>query len=88
MQAAAATTQQSVKGNAPGCRGTHVMDLIVLQRDVILVDRVPLLDPQLLRPRSCLRREQLLQIADRVVRIAFDADLLSQSVVADDLDHA
>ena len=47
-----------------------VVDLVVVERDVILVHGVPLLDPQLFRPRARLRCEQLLQVADRVFWIA------------------
>jgi hypothetical protein len=64
-----------------------IMDFVVVQRDVILEHRVPLLNAQLLWPRADLSREQLLQVANRIVRVALDADLLPESVVADDLDH-
>jgi len=63
-----------------------IVDLVVVQRDVILVHSVPLLDAQLLRPRARLRREQFLQVADGVVRVALDADLLAKAIVADDFD--
>jgi hypothetical protein len=53
-----------------------VVDLVVLQGDVVLVDVVPLLDAELLRPRPGLRRDELLQVADGVVLVALDADLL------------
>ena len=47
---------------------THaVVDLVVIKRDVILVDSVPLLDPDLLPPRARLRRDELLQVAHGVV---------------------
>jgi len=35
----------------------------------------------------CLRGEELLEVADGVIRVALDSDLLSEPVVADDLDH-
>ena len=60
-----------------------VVYLIVLERYVVLVDRIPLLDAQLLGSCARLRREQLLQIAHRVVWVALDADLLAEAVVAD-----
>ena len=47
-----------------------VVDLVVLQRDVVLVDGIPLLDPQLLGARADLRGQQLLQVADGVVLAA------------------
>ena len=59
------------------------MDLVVVERDVVLVHGVPLLDAQLLGPRAGLRGEELLEVADGVVRVALDADLLAQPVVAD-----
>ena len=64
-----------------------IVNLIVLKRDVILEDCVPLLYSDLLGPRARLRCQQFLQVADRVVLVAFDSDLLSQSVVADHFNH-
>lgn len=64
------------------------MDLIVLQRDMVLVDRVPFLDPDFLRSRPDLRSDELLQIADGVVFVALDADLLAQTVVQNHFNHA
>ncbi|GLT70135.1 hypothetical protein SLA2020_422320 [Shorea laevis] len=67
---------------------THsVVDLVVLEGDVILVDVVPLLDPDLLRPCPCLRRYQLLQVADRVIVVALHPDLLPQPIVQHYFDH-
>ena len=63
------------------------MDLVVVKRDVVLVDRVPLLDAQLLRARARLRCEQLLEIANRILRVALDPNLLAKPVVADHLNH-
>eukprot|EP00966_Prymnesium_polylepis_P250708 5797183-Prymnesium_polylepis.1 len=57
------------------------------QADVVLVYSVPFLNPQLLWPCADLGGEQLLQVAYGVLRIAFDPDLLTEAVVADDLDH-
>ena len=59
-----------------------VVDLVVLQSDVVLVDGVPFLNPQLLRPRTRLRREELLQITDRIIFVAFDANLFAEAVIA------
>ena len=53
------------------------MDLVVLKRDVVLVDGVPLLDAQLLRPRASLRGQQFLQVADGVLGVALDVELES-----------
>ena len=50
---------------------------------MVLVDSVPFLDAQFFGARSRLRREQLLEVADGILRIAFHPDLLAQSVVAD-----
>ena len=46
------------------------MDLVIVQRDVILINRVPLLYAYLLRPRPRLRGDEFLQIADGVVLAA------------------
>ncbi|CAH0374783.1 unnamed protein product [Pelagomonas calceolata] len=64
-----------------------VVDLVVLERDVVLEDGVPLLDADLLGPGAALRRDELFQVADRVVLVALHPNLLAEAVVADDLDH-
>eukprot|EP01040_Poterioochromonas_malhamensis_P021231 gene21232-25560_t len=64
-----------------------IVNLVVFERDVVLVDRVPLLDPDFLRPGAYLGRNELLQISYRVVFVAFHADLLPQSIVTDNFDH-
>eukprot|EP00310_Coccolithus_braarudii_P017538 CAMPEP_0183350000 /NCGR_PEP_ID=MMETSP0164_2-20130417/15779_1 /TAXON_ID=221442 /ORGANISM="Coccolithus pelagicus ssp braarudi, Strain PLY182g" /LENGTH=107 /DNA_ID=CAMNT_0025521837 /DNA_START=375 /DNA_END=698 /DNA_ORIENTATION=+ len=63
------------------------MDLVVLERDVVLVHSVPLLDPQLLWPCARLRSQQLFQITHCVFLVALHTDLLSKAVVTDDLNH-
>merc|ERR1719421_2582194 len=63
-----------------------VVNLIVVERDVVLVHGVPLLDPKLLRPCACLRSKQLFQVANCVIWVALDADFLAEAVVADHLD--
>ena len=47
----------------------------------------PLLKPDFFGARACLRRNQLLQIADGIIGIALDSDFLAQTVVANHLDH-
>ena len=64
------------------------MNLIVCECDVILVNGVPLLDANLIRSRACLCSYQLLQVADCVVLVALDTDLLAETVVENDLNHA
>jgi len=49
---------------------------------------VPLLKPDFFGARACLRRNELLQIADGVIGIALDSNFLAQTVVAHNLDHA
>lgn len=67
---------------------THaVVDLVVLEGDVILVDVVPLLDPDLLSSGPGLSGHELLQVADRVVIVALDPHLLPQPVVQNNLYH-
>ncbi len=61
---------------------THaVVDLVILESDVILVDGVPLLDPNLVCSRARLSRHQLLQIPDGVVIVALHPNLLPQTIV-------
>jgi hypothetical protein len=43
-----------------------VADLVVLQRDVVLEDAVPPLQPDLVRPRARVGRDQLLEVLDRI----------------------
>ena len=65
-----------------------VVDLVVGQRDVVLEDGRPLLQPDLVRPRPRLCGRKLLEVANGVVLVALDADLLAEAVVEDDLDHS
>ena len=65
-----------------------VVDLVVGESDVVLEDRRPLLEPDLVGPRAGLRGRELLQVADGVVLVALDSDLLAEAVVEDDLDHS
>lgn len=51
-----------------------VVDLVVGERDMVLEDGVPLLELDLLVVGAALRRDQLLEVANRVVRRALDAD--------------
>ena len=51
------------------------------------VIRTPLLQNDLLRFGAGLGGDELFQVADGVVRIAFDTHLLAQTVVTDDFDH-
>jgi len=64
-----------------------IVDLIVLQGDVVLEDGVPLLQHDLVPACARLCRHQLLEVADGVIVVAFDTDLLAESVVAGDLNH-
>lgn len=67
---------------------THaIMDLVILEGDVILVDIVPLLDPNLLGPGSGLSGNELLQVADRVVLVALHPYLLPETIVENHLNH-
>lgn len=64
-----------------------VMDLVVFEGDMVLVDVVPFLDPDLVSSRPRLRRHQLLQVSDRVVVVALHPDFLPQSIVQHHLNH-
>lgn len=63
---------------------THV----VFERDVIFEDSIPFLNPDFLGSRSGLGSNELLEVANRVILIAFDPDLLSKPVVANDFNHS
>ncbi len=43
--------------------------------------------PNLFRARACLRRDELLQVADGVVRVAFDTNFLAKAIVTNNFDH-
>lgn len=64
-----------------------VVDLIILQRDMILEDAVPFLQTDLGRRRPGLGGDELLEIADSIVGRALDADLPPEPIVSDDLDQ-
>ena len=67
---------------------THtVVNFVVFQGDVILVDCVPLLYPQLLGTRAELCCRQLLEVSYRVVLVTLNSDLLAKTVVQYNLDH-
>lgn len=63
-----------------------VVDLVVRQRDVVLVDRVPFLELDLGMVGARLRRDELLEIAHGVVRAALDAHFAPKTIVRDNLD--
>ena len=64
-----------------------IVDLIVAQRDMVLVHRVPLLDLDAVGPCACLRCNHFLQVADRVVLVDLHAHSAAQTVVADHFNH-
>lgn len=67
---------------------THpVLDLVVSQSDVVLIDDIPLLQSDLLRPSPNLRRNQLLELQNSVSGTAFDALPLSHSVIYHNLNQ-
>lgn len=49
---------------------------------MVFIHRIPFLEYDLLRRRADLRGHELLEVPDRVVGFAFDADFLAESVVA------
>lgn len=49
---------------------------------MVFIHRIPFLEDNLLRRRADLRGHELLEVPDRVVGFAFDADFLAESVVA------
>lgn len=64
-----------------------IMDFIVPQRHVVLKNRVPLLQYDLVPAGASLGCNQLLKVPDGVISVALNADLLPQTVVANNLDH-
>ena len=52
-----------------------IVDFVVDKSDVVLVDRIPLFQDDLVPLGARLRRDQLLQVTHRVVLVAFDPDL-------------
>lgn len=59
----------------------------VPERHVVLEDGVPFFEHDLVPAGAGLSCNQLLQVPDRVLGVAFHPDLLPQAVVTDDLDH-
>lgn len=64
-----------------------IVDFIVPQRHMVLKNRVPLLQYDLVPVGASLGCDQLLKVPDGVIRIALNEHLLSQTVVANNLDH-
>lgn len=58
------------------------MYFIVPDGDVILEDGVPLLEHNLVPPGARLCCNQLLEVANGVIRIAFDSNLFAESIIA------
>ncbi len=63
------------------------MDLIVSQCDMVLVNCIPFLNTDFLRPCASLCCHQLLQISNGVILVAFHPHLLSQPIVQHHLNH-
>ena len=64
-----------------------IMDFTVPQRHVVLKNRVPLLQYDLVPAGASLGCDQLLKVPDGVIRIALNTHLLLQTVVANNLYH-
>jgi len=63
------------------------MDFVVLERDMILVDVVPFLDPNLFGSGSSLGRHKLLEISDGVFLVALHSHLLPKPIIKHHLYH-
>jgi len=62
---------------------THaVVNLIVRERDVVLVDRVPFLELDLRVIRAGLGTDELLQVADGVVWTALHTNFTAETVIS------
>ena len=64
-----------------------IVNLVILESDVVFVDVVPLLDPNLVGPRTSLSRHKLLQVAYGVILVALHTYLLPQPIVQHHLYH-
>ncbi|KAK9985520.1 hypothetical protein SO802_030471 [Lithocarpus litseifolius] len=53
-----------------------IVNLVVIESDVVLVDVVPLLDPNLVGPCTSLSRHKLLQVTYGVILVALHTNLL------------
>ena len=53
-----------------------------------VAQNAPLLEPDLFGACAGLRGDELLQVSDGVIRVAFNSDLLSKTIVTNHLDHA
>ena len=51
------------------------------------INNLPLLKPDLLGARAGLRGDELFQIPDGIIRVAFDSNLLSKTIVTNHLNH-
>ena len=63
------------------------MNFVVFESDMVLVDSVPFLDPDLIGSGAGLGSHQLFEVPYRIIFIAFYSHLLAQSVVQDHLYH-
>jgi len=64
-----------------------IMNLVILEGNMVFIDVVPLLDPDLLSSGTGLGRHELLEVADRVVVVALHSHFLSQTIVQHHLQH-
>ena len=64
-----------------------IVDFVIPQSNMILVDIVPFLNPNLLGSSPSLSSHKLLQVADGVVLVALHSHLLPQTIVQHHLDH-
>ncbi|KAJ6432863.1 hypothetical protein OIU84_019988 [Salix udensis] len=64
-----------------------IMNLVILEGNMVFVNGVPLLNPDLLSPGTGLCRHELLEIADGVVFVALHSHFLPQTIVQHHLQH-
>ena len=58
-----------------------IVNLVILESDVVFVDVVRLLDPNLVGPRTSLSRHKLLQVTYGVILVALHTNFLPQPIV-------
>lgn len=80
------TEQRAKSENVDPSSRNHRKDTVP-QGHVVLKNRVPLLQDDLIPTGASLGCDQLLKVPDGVISVALYADLLPQTVVANNLDH-
>ena len=68
-------------------QASSIMDFIVPQRNLVLKNRVPLLQTNLVPMGASLGCDQLFKVPSGVIDIAYNMNLLSQMIIANNFNH-